>query len=378
MTLTIEAPVAEGLELLEREWEPLRARTSLPGPFTGFSWNLEWWRSLGAGRRLRLLTARRGGMLEGILPFYEDTLLGARRLRFVGSPGGGSDRLDVIAQDVRTRAALLEAAVDRFAPDLVALEDLDDASLTIPVAAGLARARGRVRVEPRFACPYLPIRGTWSDFLRRAPRRDNLRRREKWLRAQPGFELRCETDPAAVPLFLARFHRLHAARWHDDGGTQAFPDGRLVRFHERILERFAEEGHARLWTMTIAREPVAVAYTFDDGARSLYYQSGFAPAWRSRSVGLVLLARYLEDAFERGVSEVDFLRGNEAYKRDWARDARRTVTLEWIVTRRGEAAVSARAAMTRLRSTARDALPEGARRWITRPLREARRRSPAG
>ena len=48
----------------------------------------------------------------------------------------------------------------------------------------------------------------------------------------------------------------------------------------------------------------------------LYYQSGYDPAWRSKSVGLVLLAHTVRDAFAEGLAEFDFLRGDEPYKYD--------------------------------------------------------------
>ena len=44
------------------------------------------------------------------------------------------------------------------------------------------------------------------------------------------------------------------------------------------------------------------------------YNSGFDPAHAALSPGLVLLARVVRDAIERGMRRFDFLRGEERYK----------------------------------------------------------------
>jgi CelD/BcsL family acetyltransferase involved in cellulose biosynthesis len=373
MTLRVETVTTNaGFARLERDWTRLAGASSALGPFRGFSWSYEWWRALGAGRELRLVVASDGRERVGILPLFEERTHGLRRLRLIASAGGGADYLDALAPTHEACAALVRYAVDELSPDAISLEDLDESSPTLAVVGALHAGRGAMRQEPRYPCPYVPIGGTWRDFLASASRRDNLRRREKWFAAQPGFEVSCETRPEAVGGFLARFHRLHAARWTEDGGTQAFPDARLVRFHERIAERFADEGRLRLWTLWVASMPVAVAYAFDDAGRSLYYQSGFDPAWGHRSPGLVLLARFLEDAFDRGLREVDFLRGAEPYKRDWARAERRTTSLHWLLTPAAIAADGAGRSFVKSRSLLVKTLPVQARRGLERFVRARR------
>src|ERR1700730_11418239 len=72
-----------------------------------------------------------------------------------------------------------------------------------------------------------------------------------------------------------------------------------------------------------------------------YYQSGYDPNWASRSVGLVLLARTVQDAFAEGLQEFDFLHGNESYKRDWPRGERWTIQMRLWRGARGRAARAA-------------------------------------
>src|SRR5207237_151798 len=115
------------------------------------------------------------------------------------------------------------------------------------------------------------------------------------------------------------------ATWTDCGGParlrftspSSFPTGGRCRRPPpgcaAVRER-AERGRLRLYTLFAARRPVASVYGVVHGGKLLYYQSGYDPAWASKSVGLVLLARTVQEAYAEGLHEFDFLRGNEAYK----------------------------------------------------------------
>jgi CelD/BcsL family acetyltransferase involved in cellulose biosynthesis len=354
---------------LSEAWDRLHTLAGLLGPFSRFGWQFDWWRSLGPGRSLRLVVARRAGDVVGILPLFEEPGP-IRTLALVGSQGGGSDYLDVIAADPDVRRALLVHAVHALRPDALLLDDLLDDSPTVPLLFALSR--GRTTVSARYPCPYVDLRA--APPIR--PRAETIGRRTRWLSSLPGHRIDVETSHDACAPFQVRFRRLHEARWRDNGGTQAFPDGRLWTFHERAMERLADAGRLRLWTMWVAGEAVAVAWTFDDDGRSLYYQCGYSPEWGSRSVGQVLLETFIEDARRRGLAEVDFLRGGEPYKWEWTRTARRTVRLFWPLTAAAKAADVARSIARTGRSVLRGMLPEPLVRTMTRTVRSARMRAP--
>ena len=99
------------------------------------------------------------------------------------SAGGGADYLDVLSPSIEARAALLDAARRELQPDVIHLDDLEDRSPTLGIARSLAASSEPLEIRSRFPCPYLPIRGAWDAYLRAAPRRDNLRRRERWFAA---------------------------------------------------------------------------------------------------------------------------------------------------------------------------------------------------
>jgi CelD/BcsL family acetyltransferase involved in cellulose biosynthesis len=82
-----------------------------------------------------------------------------------------------------------------------------------------------------------------------------------------------------------------------------------------------------MYTMKVGGQAVASVYGILHGQTFVYFQSGYDPAWRNRSVGLVLVGETFKDAIEMGLTEYDFLRGTETYKADWVSKQRRTVSL---------------------------------------------------
>lgn len=379
MTTTTVEVVADTRDLaaLEKPWLELVADRQLPGPFCNYPWQFEWWRALGSGRGLRTFVARRGDEVVGILPTFDETENGARFLCLTGSKGGGGDYLTAPAKDADAEKALVSAALSSGV-DVLEFEDVEwTSSLRAAIVSAAAERALPVRIAPRYACPFIRLADGFPALLAASGRRDNLRRRRKWLDAQPGYRIECETSPDAVAPFLERFCRLHAARWAADGGSQAFSDERLLGFHRRMAYRMAQAGELRLWTMYVASEAVAVAWTFDDGGRALYYQSGFLPAWGKRSVGLVLFARFVEDACERGLREVDLLRGSEPYKFEWTREGRLTTSVSVVASSRGRRALALRALRRSARTRAGTLLPTRLRRSLSKVVREARMRGAA-
>jgi CelD/BcsL family acetyltransferase involved in cellulose biosynthesis len=112
----------------------------------------------------------------------------------------------------------------------------------------------------------------------------------------------------------------------------------------------------------------ASIYGFDNGETFYYYNTGYDPEWASYSVGLVLTGLSIRNAVERGVGTYDFLRGDEAYKFDWANKMQQLVNVtlarNTVVAR---LAVSLADANARSRSVAKALLPfslaETARKW---------------
>lgn len=323
-------------EALKAEWDAL-LDASEAGPFCSWEWLYPWHRRIAEGRALRILCARdRSGALVGLMPLGLEVRRVAgrkvRRLAFLGETHVGSDYLDVISrmghetEVVELFARMLRELQPEW--DVLDLVDFREDSLTIEV---LTRAFGleAVRISERYACPFevLDPAEPFDAFLKRTGRRDNYLRRRKWLEKQEGYVIEKTEVASELAPAMTAFFQLHSARWAADGGSQGIKGPSVEAFHRDATRLLAERGRVRMYTMRIGGRAVASVYGLLHRGSFIYFQSGYDPAWRSKSVGLVLVGETFKDAFEAGLTEYDFLRGTEAYKSDWTTRQRRTVAL---------------------------------------------------
>jgi CelD/BcsL family acetyltransferase involved in cellulose biosynthesis len=341
------------LARMRSEWGTLLDESNA-GPFNAWEWLYPWCRRIAPDRKPFVLQARdRSGALVGLMPlgFECQWVLGrpVRRLAFLGETHVGSDYLDVVARRgleeevARVFAGALWELRDQW--DVLDLTDLREDSPTVQVLREtFVRSRADLRMSTRYVCPYEPLpRGESFDaFLRRTSRRDNFLRRRKWLEKQEGYRIEKTEAPGALAGPLTDFFRLHAARWEEDGGSQGIRGRGVESCHRDATQLLAERGRLRLYTMKVGGRAVASVYGILHRDTFIYFQSGHDPAWRNRSVGLVLVGETFRDAIESGLTQYDFLRGTESYKSDWTTQQRRTVSMrvlspggggEWLVRR---------------------------------------------
>ncbi|MFL5319248.1 MAG: GNAT family N-acetyltransferase, partial [Myxococcaceae bacterium] len=207
--------------------------------------------------------------------------------------------------------------------------DFENGSTTVKVFSEVFGADFQVRVSDRYVCPceHFKPGENFDQFLRRTARRDNYLRRKKWLEKQEGYRIEKTTVPADLARPMTEFFRLHSARWMGDGGSQGIKGPSVEAFHRDATHLFAEQGKLRLYTMWVGGKAVASVYGIIDRGVFSYFQSGYDPEWRNKSVGLVLVGETFRDALESGCRMYDFLRGTETYKSDWVTQQRRTIAL---------------------------------------------------
>lgn len=364
------------LVALREEWSALLDAAAGPSPFLAPEWLLPWWRAFGGRRTPWILEARdgRGGLAGLLLLVGGAGPLGLRRWSLLGNGVTGADGLDVLARAAdgpAVREALARALAGAGDWDVLDLEDLPCGSPTVAALRTAAGARGAtVTAERGFVCPGFAVRGAFATHLAAVPRRETYGRRVRWLGRQPGFRIDVAETPAEAPAALEDFLRLHRLRWEAEGGSSGIPPGPVEDFHREVAPLLAARGWLRLYRLHVGGQAVAAVYGIEAGRRFHYYQSGYDPAWKPRSPGLVLVGRTVEDAYARGLTDYDFLRGVEPYKLEWATDRRETVTLRVHgPSLRAGAAALARDAWRGARGAARSVAPRAA--WEA--LRRARR-----
>lgn len=300
------------------EWEAVLSRSLRPTPFLSPSFLLPWAALFTRDGESRIFRWERGGEAAGFLFLRRSPDAAAWELL-----GGEavSDSLDAVVAAGCERdfwTAFLERATELLGPGaLLRLPNLVEGTPTLSLLPELCGRRGMAcRVEETDRSPVLPLPGDFEEYLGRLGKKERHELRRKLRRASelvPGLAYRVTPGAAELGRDLDSFFSLHRA---SQKGKEEFMDDRMERFFRDIAARFLSAGNLRLGFLSVGETDVATAFQLEWNGSLLLYNSGFDPAFRRISPGLVLLARCIEEAIARGGREYDFLRGRERYKYD--------------------------------------------------------------
>jgi CelD/BcsL family acetyltransferase involved in cellulose biosynthesis len=296
------------LEAVREEWNTLASASR--NIFATWEWVSTWWRHFGRNRPIVAFGCRApDGRLAAILPLY----LFSRRLgivRFIGHDA--SDELGPICAPEHTLAAaraMENALVDAsfrwhlFVGDwLPGKQPWKDA-----VGGRVVRWEGSPLLRLN-AASWDELSGRWSRQERKA-----LRRRERNLRSEHAVSFRRTEKLDGLSDDLDALFALHTSRW-SQGSTFA----RHEAFHREFAHCALERGWLRLWFLEVDGHSVATQYGFRYGGVESVYQSGWDRAWARFSPASLLCVHTIREAFEDGLLEYRFLRGDEKYKYTYA------------------------------------------------------------
>jgi CelD/BcsL family acetyltransferase involved in cellulose biosynthesis len=341
---------------LRAEWNALCDRLEYATPFATWEWANGWLEVIGGDAPLLIAIARQDGRATGILPLVRRgsvlTLLGVERLY--------PDHLALLAEGETTHdllARLLRAALNaagRFARIDLPMVAADSGMHRACAAAGLPS-----RVRQAGIAPYLPIRGSFDDFLKglSGNERYKIRNRTKKMLAVPGVRFGAVADDQ-IPAVLARLRELHAWRATQKGIESSFDRDDVQKFHAGLVAALPASAltFRCLWS---GDEIFAVFYGFTLQGRMFYFQLGYDPAWSDRSPGIVLLSEVIRDAHELGCTEFNFLQGDEPFKWTWTKQSR--VLNHWTFYAPG-----ALGSLRRTGEAAFDRFKAAVRKWLMR------------
>jgi CelD/BcsL family acetyltransferase involved in cellulose biosynthesis len=324
------------------QWDGLVERSGLPSPFLR-----SWWLSAAGGAGRRFLLVVRGGRLLGGLAVQEERRLGLTCVRMMGSGVLCPDHLDLLAVAGQEQAVVAAVAgwLGRPGQRIVDLAGLRADALVMSALPGPART------EELPPAPWAPLGMPAVQYLagRPARLRKNVRKAEARLQAA-GVVYRAYRGADAVAA-LPRLRELHDDQW---GGGSRFLPG-FERFAAACAHG-ASADEIAVHALTAGPATIAIMVSFEVAARVSLYQSARLTDFRWRDATQVLLSAIIADACDRGFSEVDFLRGDEPYKRGFASRQRAVLRVQAASGRLAKAALAIATMIRRGRRVARRAV----------------------
>jgi CelD/BcsL family acetyltransferase involved in cellulose biosynthesis len=163
---------------------------------------------------------------------------------------------------------------------------------------------------------YEPVRGSWPEYLaaRKGNLRSTIKRMDKKLAAEGGT-LEVVTSPAAMPRAIAAYEQVYAASWKK---PEPFPG-----FMPGLLQTCAEKGMLRLGLAWLNGQPIAAQAWIVSHGRAEIYKVAYDEQFKAFAPGTLLTATLMQHVMEVDrVTEVDYLIGDDAYKRNWMSERR--------------------------------------------------------
>jgi len=328
---------AEDFRVLEEEWNVLLVRSEADNLFLTWQWLYTWWevyKDHGEKELSIFLIRGEDGELLGIAPLYASTStpLRAHTLRFLGSYGLGSDYLDFIFTAGREEEifnvlmSYLKSSCKSW--NVIELSDISEDSPNFKLLK--EEMQLRCRVSEHTTCPFLPLPKSWEALhasFSKNLRYDVNRKRRKFKNAFNGTA-REITRADELDDGIKALISLNRSRFKEKEIPSPFADSRFEAFHRKIMPIFLARDILRLFFLYIDDNPIACLYIFKYKGRYLYYQIGFDTVWNKISPGVILFSYAFERAIEEGVTEFDFLQGDEPYKFRWTKQIRRNMKVE--------------------------------------------------
>lgn len=312
-------------------WNELVGRMESPSIFSTWEWHYTWWEHFGSGLELMILFVYQGAELTAILPLFGYTAvfkngwLTGKVLAYCSSNDLYPDQVDVVCakSDARRSLDSISAFLDKGQGQWDVLQ--------LPLVASDSALATWARDNDRFGhdtaqvsiAPFLRLQGNFDDYLAGfdAKQRYNLRSRRKKLAEQHGMRFEpCSLGEEAKCLEI--LFALHERRAQRKDIVSSFDHARVSPFHRALAERIAPLGWLSLRIIRNDDCVIAASYNFEFAGCAFSYQKGLDPDWEKFGPGAVMVYELINEAFEKGLHEYNFLQGDERYKSQWTHEYR--------------------------------------------------------
>lgn len=318
-------------ENIRAEWTELLSRSQARDIFLTPEWFFAWWSVFGEERQLLLVAVRNNNTLMGLCPFYIQNKGLFRIMTLAGLPRH-SDRADFIL-DAAAAPECLEAIADWLSEfkdtDIISLRSFGGMTGNAAALRGLLRARATpCAIGPDDPCPYILLSDhvgydEWLASMRGRKSRKRIKSKAARLERLSGALWRATDN--ITPELIDEIAELDSKRGSRVAENKSFfSDPRNKTFISKFIRDLPDDAGARANLLYADGLLLAYDLSFVIGARALSYQTAFDTEFHSHSPGTLILLRSIRDAFENGRVEYDFLRGDEAYKKEWTRRSRAT------------------------------------------------------
>lgn len=290
---------------------------------------MAWWECYRTpDMQLRVTVVRNSaGDLVGLAPFYLRTspILG-RELRFLGDGIICSEYLSILTapgmeSEVATAIAdyLHQTGQSERTGnwDLIDLDCFQHGDQAIGLLRDYLSERGHAcHVDEVMGCWRIDFSEGWEAYLAKMSksRRSKSRRLLKQVLAGEPYQVKWVQRQAEIEEFINNLTKLHQNRWEGRGERGCFADPRFGKFMRQVASRAFQNDMAHFLQLSYQGQPVAMQFGLRSSSTIFSYQVGVDTTLNVDSPGTAMNACLIHDGVSRGLTSLDFLRGDEPYK----------------------------------------------------------------
>lgn len=313
-------------------------------PFRQTQWLGPWWRQFGAGKQPQVLVARDAtGTIRGLLPLYRE-FSGApgRTLSMIGDGQACSDHVSVLAskEDAESIASAMGSHLAQTASDSDHGWDLIDIDGVVEgdramesFARGLKSGGSVLHAQSRMSVWFKPKDKSWDEHLKhygKTQRRKMRRMREKIEDSGCIEKVVAQTD-ADIDASLAALIEMHQRRWESVGQPGSYADKNFQQFVFDAAKAFLASGNLYLSALKHEGRVIGAELNFIGGNRISYsYSAGYDVDAAELEPGRLIAIDTLLNLYRNDLVGVDYMRGDEEYKRRFSTESRRLLRLRAV------------------------------------------------
>ena len=161
----------------------------------------------------------------------------------------------------------------------------------------------------------------WDSYLASRPRRlrTAIGRQTRRLAAQPGFAFSVVQDGPGLAAAIAAYETVYASSWKQ---PEPHPG-----FNPALMVASAADGSLRLGVLRLGDTPVAAQLWLVHGRWAGVLKLAYDEAHKAMAPGNVLTGLMIRHLLDGSIGEIDFGRGDDDYKQQWAAQRRQRVGL---------------------------------------------------
>lgn len=198
--------------------------------------------------------------------------------------------------------------------DAIELRPLDLEAPTFPaLVEGLQKAGFVVQTYFCFGNWFLDLKGrSFAQYVETLPSvlKNTLGRKKKKLEKSGRAQIEIVTGGEGLDAAIVAYNMVYLASWKE---SEPYP-----QFVPELIRSCAAMGALRLGILRIDGEPAAAQFWIVHNGKALIYKLAYDERFFELSVGTILTATLMQHVIDvDGVAQVDYLTGDDAYKKDW-------------------------------------------------------------